>query len=626
MSINNEKTLNIRARLNDIAERFYLSTESVMLKQTALRIALYDVLSKKLRDLMERELSNETVAVWGNGKATMELFLTVKVLDNLVCIVDKDKGQNLFFEFENVPIIFPDELNAYKPTVVVIPTKKYEIEIREELQKLGYKGKIIGIHSWLEEQGFPVEKQFFNYRSVEKYRMINEIYLQYTQNPTKENLYCVLMGLLLIRDYPHVLSLIDEYDINHTDAILQNLKKELLAVFSQIRDCVKKQKKQHVMMYVIDALKYAEIENMPFLRKIAHDNFSFETYMSQYNNTRESVMTMLTGYKIAEDRLYNRRYFNKEDGVLLPYLAREHYKFNFIIDKTDYAFIKINDMDRLCTSEIAPEVYFEGLCEILESEQNKFNYMHCIAEVHPPFWNPLFDKKLNGGEREYSFEEYKAQYCSSQKYVDEIIWFYYKICEGTNITQIILGDHGSCHEERWLDLFCHNKSSLGNQKYDREMINPPLIIADRNIGKGSNTNIVCNYSLAMIIRKLLEKDISAKELTELDDKYVRLACIPVYNKECINRYIDRGDPQMLYGFVGIWTKQEVYIEREDGECVFLIHGNKNNLISQSRFQDKILQYREMLNMDRVALQDMLKLERCMYHNVALKQIKNNITC
>ncbi len=621
MSINSETTLTIKERLNDITEQFCLSTESARIKQVALKISLYDLLSKELRDLMEKELSDEIVAVWGNGKATMELFLTVKVLDNLACIVDKDKGQNLFFEFENVPIIFPSELKEYRPTVVVIPTKKYEMEIVEELKKLGFEGKIIGIHSWLGERGFPVEKEFFTYRSVEKYRMINELYLQYRQNPVKDNFYYVLVGLLLIRDYPHVLSMIDEYDTNQTDSVLQNLKKDLLEVFDQIRECVKKQKKRHVMMYVIDALTYEESGNMPFLRKIAHDNFSFETYMTQYNNTRESVMTMLTGYKIAEDKLYDRRYFSKEDGVLLPYLVREHYKFNFIIDKADYAFTKINDMSRLCTSEIAPEVYFEGLCEMLESEQNTFNYMHCIAEVHPPFWNPLFEKELNGGEREYSFEEYKAQYCSSQKYVDEIIWFYYQICEGTNITQIILGDHGSCHEERWLDLFCHNKSSLGNQKYDREMINPPLIIADRNIGKGNNTNIVCNYSLAAIIRKLLEQNISVEELVKLDDKYVRLACIPVYNKACINRYIDRGDPQMLYGFVGIWTKQEVYIEREDGENMFFIHGNRNNLVFQSNFQDKVLKYREMLKLDRVALREMLKLDRCAYHNEALKQMK-----
>ncbi|MCX4374775.1 MAG: hypothetical protein OSJ61_01250 [Lachnospiraceae bacterium] len=621
MKINHEKVYKIRAVLNDIAERFCLSTESATVKQAALKISLYDVLSKKLRDLMERELLDETVAVWGNGKATMELFLVVKVLNNLVCIVDKNKGENLFFEFEKVPIILPAELNAYNPTTVVIPTKKYEVEIREELQKLGYKGKIIGIHSWLDEQGLPVEQGFFTYRSVEKYRMINEIYLQYKENPTKENFYCVLMGLLLIRDYPHVLSMIDEYGIKHTDSVLQKLKKELLELFSQIRKYLNKQENRHVMMYVVDALTNEEVQNMPFLKQIANDNFSFETYMTQYNNTRESVMTMLTGYKIAENKLYNRRYFDKKDGVLLPYLARENFKFNFIIDKIDYAFIKINDMSRLCTSENAPEVYFEGLCEMLESGKSTFNYMHCIAEVHPPFWNPLFEKKLNGGEREYSFEEYKAQYCSSQQYMDEIIWFYYKICEGTNITQIILGDHGSSHEERWLDLFCHSKNSLGNQKYDREMINPPLIIADRNVRKGRNTNIVCNYSLATIIRKVLEKSISVKDLTEWDDKYVRLACIPVYNKECISRYIDRGDPQMLYGFVGIWTKQEVYIEREDGERLFLIHGNKKNLISQREFQDKVFKYAEILNADRAALRDMLKLDRCAYHNEALKEIK-----
>lgn len=617
MYTNQGRMPDIREKMNNMSKKFVENAKSKAVKQFALRISTYDILAEKLRNLMETELRREKVAIWGNGNATQELFLIVKMLKNLVCVVDRQPKNSLLFSFENIPVCSPEQLQDYSPTTVVIPTKKYEEEIKQELQAMGFQGRVIGIHTWLIEQGIALDKAFFAYRYDEKYWMLNEMYLRYRQNPERENLHCIVIGLLLIRDYSHVIQIIDEFDKDHSDYLLQDLKSQIVGIFEQIRQCLQENTKKHCMMYVIDSLRYDEMLNMPYLKKIADMNFSFETYMTQYGNTRESVVTMLTGYKIIEDKLYQTKYFTRNDGVLLPYLTKEKYKFNYIVDHHIYPFAKIDDMDKACISRNAPEVFFEGLCAILESDENTFNYMQCIAEIHPPFLNPFFEKRPKRAGETYAYEEYMEQYRSSQKYVDEVMWFYYELFEETEITLLILGDHGIDHENSWLMMSDGYQHRLGKDKYEKELLNPAFIIVDKNIGKGSNSNVVCNYNLAEIIRRLLEKSISVEELEYLDNGYVALVSIPQYSKWYIDRYINRGDMQMNYGYVGIWTKQDVYVEREDGEKLYFVHGNKENLISDERYQNKISEYATMVDHD--AIEEMLKLDKFEYHKSVLKK-------
>ncbi len=609
----------LKKKLDCITEKFVEENQTRKLNEVIKKVNKYSVIVEEMKYLMESYWKDKRVAIYGNGNLTKEFFFAIGVPKNIVCIIDNLSKEPLYWKVKEIPVISVKELKKYKIEAILIPSETYENEMKQILINEEFQGEIVGLHSWLRKRKIDIKKEFYHYKGAEKYKVVNDLYKEYLSTKGFENFCCFIVGLLMIRDYSHAIIFLENFLREQENYSLRKLKQRIEEVFQEVREILLKQSKKHVMLYVIDSLRQSEIEYMPYLKRIADQNFYFENFITQYGTTRESVMTMLTGYRIIENNLYNRIYFTNKDGVLLPFLEKEQYLFNFIFEKQDFAYSQIDQLGNACNSNVATEVYFEGLCQVLKNRKSTFNYMHALCEMHPPFYNPIYEKELIQYNEKCTYEEFLEQYRSSRKYVDEVVGFYYALLKSDNITQIIIGDHGISKKFSYQEMYVQDKNTHIH-RWDKKMIHPACIISNSSLGKGDNKHLVCNYSFAEILKRVLEESISNKELEQRDDKQIKLEMLPIYNKGRVDKLLSYGEIEWLKGFVGIWTEQDVYIKFEDGEERYYIHGKVGNLINDDRYRQNIEEYRKQLEKE-TGINKILKLERYKYHNEVMEKYK-----
>lgn len=609
----------IKQKLDCIAAKFIEENQTKKLIEVVATVNKYSIAVEEIKKLINHCWKNKRIAIYGNGNLTKELFFAIGVPDNIVCVIDQLNRETLYWKAERIPMIEVNEIDIYKVDAVLIPSKVYENEMRQNLIRENFQGEVIGLHSWLKERNIDMKNEFYHYKGAQKYYVVNELYKDFLATNSFEDFVCFIVGLLMIRDYGHAVTFLDDFLKKQENQSIRKLKEEINRVFQEARELISKQDKKDVMFYVVDSLRQDEIQHMPHLKKIAEESFYLKNYITQYGTTRESVMTMLTGYKIFENGLYNRIYFTHEDGALLPFLNREGYAFNFIFEKKDFAFSKLDNLNNACETNIATEVYFEGLCQVLKNEKSTFNYMHALCEMHPPFYNPIYGKKLIPYNQNCTYEEFIEQYRASRKYVDEVVGFYFELAKCDHITQIIIGDHGISKKFSYQEMYMQKEKSHVH-RWDKKMIHPACIIFDTSLGQGENNHLICNYSLADIVRSVLEKSISNERLKERDDKQIKLEMLPIYNKGRVDKLAGYGEIDWLRGFVGILSGQDVYIRLEDGEERYYVQGISENLIKEAKYQKNIEKYRRELE-NETGLNEVLKLGRYQYHNEVMKKFK-----
>lgn len=620
--------LDLRKRMEAILKKFLLDNKlegEYIVKQ----MTVYDMVAIKFKNLMEKDLSQHRVGVYGNGKLTEEFFYCLGyVPETITCIIDQNESDPIYWKLEHVPIIHPGIIESQGLDAVLIPSKKYEDDIKKTLRMSGFDGKVIGIHTWLGEQGVDIEDEFYLYHSLGKYRIINREYVKFVQTGNVLKLLSTILGLLFIHDYCHAEKLIDQHIQITSDyrEQLQELKKNIQCVFDEVRQEVVNRTTRHVMLHLVDSLSVEALEGMPHLKRIERENFSFGNLISQYTATRETVMTLMTGYQILEDRLYQRQYFTSENrgGGVVGHLNRQGYKFHFLMNYRNFAFAKMDEALEECRTMIAPEVFFGGLCELLLSEEDTFTYMHALIELHFPLWNPLFHKELYPAPYCCSFEDIMEEYNSSQRYVDEILWFYYQLLNCDQVTQIFMGDHGIDLKTRYkLVSDSAGERKIDTHRWDKKLVHPACIISDSFLGRGRNDHLVANYHFASIIQGILERSMTKEMVEKYQDNYIRLESLPIYEVSRIKKLLRYGNEEYALGFVGVLTEEATFVQIENGDERLFIEGKEIDKDTEM-YQKEVEKYRK-LSPDIEMLKAVLRQKRFDDHNKYLGNIEGGFS-
>ena len=144
-------------------------------------------------------------------------------------------------------------------------------------------------------------------------------------------------------------------------------------------------------------------------------------------------------------------------------------------------------------------------------------------------------------------------------------------------------------------------------------MNPACIISDSHLGRGSNNNLIANYHLAAIFRRIIERTITKEVLENYIDEYVKLAILPTYNPQILQKLVENNQMNRALGAVGILTATDTFLHMENGKEKLYIDEEEVGLES-SVYSNKAAQYRQMLISDISRMQSVLKLERYSFHN------------
>jgi SAM-dependent methyltransferase len=86
-------------------------------------------------------------AVWGAGAPAISFFNTLRITDQIPCVVDiNPQVHGQFLPGTGQPVSSPEFLREYRPDVVLLTNPTYEAEIRQQLAGMGLACRVLSIN------------------------------------------------------------------------------------------------------------------------------------------------------------------------------------------------------------------------------------------------------------------------------------------------------------------------------------------------------------------------------------------------------------------------------------------------------------------------------------------------
>ena len=338
----------------------------------------------------------------------------------------------------------------------------------------------------------------------------------------------------------------------------------------------------------VDAVRFYELSNMPWLEKKMHEGLFFERMYTNTPYTSATMKSIFTGENLIEGKLYKSR------GLLYSRKEYERFPFFRVLNEYGYAFKYIGTV--LETEGMDPgriKVYkhlyndtrwlpstitqFEGIRFLSETETPTFVIIHDLIETHEPFANPWYKCVAIGNSvRRTSYDLLENQVVESQSYQDELIKYYSKYYQGVRYN-IFMSDHGKV------------MGSVENLL--ERMYHVILSINGKNIKQNAVNSLYSMQDFYRIIEQILSGEMDFDN--ENDDKMVVIENDDVYNSEVLERVTKAGDS--VYRYVqlrGLITVKDAFFRFATGDEGYYLYGDEKNYIGDERFKKRIDELRE----------------------------------
>lgn len=565
---------------------------------------LEDAEKLKMKQIAEKLCSykNKTISIYGGGEYFEYISgILGNIKEDIICIIDNKITE--LFKF-NVPVLsYADWMSSEKSDVVFITAWEYHEEIYRQLTEDGYSGEIVDIHDYVKEQ-FPNFQEPFpsSYEHSEKigsvsYTYINKLELKYRKSDGFKA-YCLLKRIIyelfLIKDFLYIEKYIYkmkkffyEYgEVEKYEAAIEEVKKIL-------RICAERKGEDVLFINIVDGLSNNIVDDMPYLKKIAENNIRISNIITQYPVTSYAFNTIFTGKSPFEiEKTTN--IVSWDDSKFLKYVKENGYSINFVSGRPNILEeVKNINENRLMIREncLLTEVLFRGM-ELWEKRTRKnIIYLHSCGEIHEPHCRV-------GGYSGISYLEaisnkdrstFDRLYKDAIAYVDEELEWYRQFYDMTKMPMIIMGDHGWSTDYLFkVHTKCPNDSSRAST------INPAMIITGEELPEKRIYGVISNSKVPDLICEVLAGKYEAIESYSTDA--VHLEFIPLYNEKLCRRDISSGMNELYEMFMGICTKQDIYLVSLSGDEYYYRQneaGDKN-LINAPEYKVNIGRYRKYM--------------------------------
>ena len=380
--------------------------------------------------------------------------------------------------------------------------------------------------------------------------------------------------------------------------------------------------KPHIVLNWVDAIRYNELPNMPWLEKKMHEGVFFERMYTNTPYTSATMKSIFTGENLIEGKLYKSR------GLLYSRKEYEHFPFFRVLKKYGYEFKYIGTV--LETEGIDPgnvKIYkhlyndtrwlpstlsqFEGIRFLSETEKPTFVIIHDLIETHEPFANPWYKCVVDGDTvRRVPYSMLGDQVIESQSFQDELIKYFSRFYEDVRYN-IFMSDHGKV---------------MGSiEDLMERMYHVILAVNGKELAKQTVKTL---YSMQEF-HKILEQILSGRMQFEEDDedKLVVIENDDVYNSEVLERVTEAGDS--VYRYVqlrGVISNKDAFFRFATGNEGYYIYGNKKNYIDDKRFTERIVELRKKNGFTFIDIMKDPKYKAAaeMYRKMGLTRSERNI--
>ena len=447
--------------------------------------------------------------------------------------------------------------------------------------------KVIDIYKLLYKRGVPCNKELI----CELRRTYTEIiedlngYEALLQSRAKDNsaIKKLIEDYLAIRDFNNAFIYIDKLkDMEDVDALkYSNLKSSIEEVLSELEDMINK--KEHIVINWLDALRYDEMENMCYLKELSGKGICFDNMYTSTAYTSATAKTMFTGKLLIEDNLYRMPLEDCESSKLYKTLQDADYEFLYIGSKLKKGIFKNESMEieqLIYDKEEMPVsmMLYELIHSLARAQKKCFAIVHSFSETHWPYMNPVNTdtRMIDGYDTLRLLVEHNRdimnQVIASQKYLDEQLKFYHRFY--SNIAyNIYMSDHGSPRSDRPICF--------------REMNHIVFLVLGNEILPRRVPQVTSLLGFSRMVEHLINK--SGNEIGKTDqEEYAMIQHDDPYGGNIKYFLDDPKDYKMhLVQRRGVITEKDFYVRYLTGEEYYVLKDGDENLVGCKEYSERI---------------------------------------
>ena len=477
--------------------------------------------------------------------------------------------------------------------------------------------KVINIYQYLQSRGYVFDADW----NVDLGLVYDEVYSDYARyqnskgtNDEKTSIKRLIGDYLEIRDFINaekwIRSLAERYGNQDTDVI--EYCKLWGGIQSYLYDIKEKiSGKEHIVVNWVDALRYDEVSNMPYLSKRVEEGISFEKMYVPTPYTNAAAKAVIMGKYIIDDKAFALKGNDYKQGKLWKCLETYGYQLIFsgpAFHTGSFYNAQCSILHSMYDRAMIPStiVQFDAICNMAEAGNKKYFYIiQNSAETHYPYLNPITEtKRIKCFLSCDNADEKMSQILQSQLYLDEQLQYYNRFYENARC-QIYMSDHGQLRAVA--EPIC-----IEGTHHVVFSVCPRKPIQDRIYSVTSLINFT------ELVEKLLQDDYDGlKELNTKD--YVLIQMDDVYGEErrktVENDRLTNGLSYQQYR--GVVTKQDSYVRTVTGQEFYFRNAESTNLIKDDQYKDRISYLRELAGNKYIDInrEDKYKEARLLYQNM-----------
>lgn len=443
--------------------------------------------------------------------------------------------------------------------------------------------KIIDMYELLDKNGLNNLKEELRHSEIH-YQDINDDYQMYIKDDCVENIKRLIGDYFSIRDFGNVKKYLDVLNCkcNEKDRIKYNkMWIDLEEGFLKAEDDIKNG--DHILINWIDALRYDELRNLPFVNGIMKKGIFFENMYGEINDTRNVALGMCTGKSFIEARHFDQNPFDYDNSDFNELVKKNGYHLDIegLMFKYWIENREIEGIGYLYggSGYIPGTVWnYRSICDMQENEKSIVFVHSSISEIHYPRWSPMYSVETDDIIENDDYEQKSNllnQIIGSEKYVDEYMQYYERFFSKVK-KRIIMSDHGQLRFEKGFIVEGINHivfSVLGDNISERVIRNTCSIL---------DFNLILKLLIENRTEYINDEFGRGYAIIQNDDPYSK-RLFKLYARDCEG---DKLNQWLQYR--GIITNNDCYVLFVTGdEYFFLKEDIEKNRIKDENYKDRI---------------------------------------
>ena len=400
----------------------------------------------------------------------------------------------------------------------------------------------------------------------------------------------MIFKLFYIRDFVSAKEYIDSYysDFDGDLVDYSGAWKETAALIDKIKEIASQRKKGDIFVFWIDALEYGDDECMPFLSGVSGNALTFENAYAMTPYTHPTLRTVFLGLRVVDDMSFKIPTITKENSGLLKTLEAANIDFTYY-GHSPYIDQGLKGKESCVKQTPASTKYWNSINDIINSDNPKLCFAHSFWETHNPFLSVDIDNNYYSKNNTNAIE-IMTQKETSFKYLDKQLEFYSSLLPESAV-KIYMSDHGVT-------------------KYGRFHIT--LKIQGKDIPTGTEQRMFGNINFDKLVNYITDPE--GFDYNTLFRNKLDIQDVDYYNFLHIGTALANSNaykPEVLIGFRGVITQEDIYLRHNHGVEYFHKHVNDGVLFDPERVE----RLRELAGTGRV---DIDKEEKFKYSRYTYK--------